>query len=266
MGGVANTTLYMPEISKDFRSCSMRIEFSNQSRNMVGKSVPKSARLAPADAQPSSSADSPAVAILAGGNSRRMGRDKARLELGAFTLLERVLAAAVPLDIPCILIANDSEPLAHLKRPIYPDLRPGSGPLGGLLTALTAAPSPIVLLLACDLPFITTPFLRFLLQALGTHQAVVPRSPDGLQPLCAVYTRSCLPDIERTLNRGDFRITSFLTDIDALILPRDRWQAFDPHQLLFTNLNTPEDYRRARELLRGEGDKKRGSAFKRSNP
>jgi molybdopterin-guanine dinucleotide biosynthesis protein A len=230
----------------------MRIEFSNQSRNMVGKSVPKPTRLASADAQPSSSADSTAVAILAGGNSRRMGRDKARLKLGASTLLERVLAAAVPLDIPCVLIANDSQPLVHLQRPIYPDLRPGSGPLGGLLTALTVAPSPTVLLLACDLPFITTPFLHFLLQALGTHQAVVPRSPDGLQPLCAVYTRSCLPNIERTLNSGDFRITSFLTDIDALILPRDRWQAFDPHQLLFTNLNTPEEYRRAQELLKEE--------------
>jgi len=219
---------------------------------MVGKSAQKTAPLPSADKQPSGSADSPVVAILAGGNSRRMGRDKTRLELGASTLLERVLAAAAPLDIPCILIANDSEPFAHLKRPIYPDLRPGSGPLGGLLTALTVAPSSTVLLLACDLPFITTPFLHFLLQALGTHQAVVPRSPDGLQPLCAVYTRSCLPTIERTLNRGDFRITSFLTDVDALILPRNHWQAFDPSQLLFTNLNTPEDYQRARELLKEE--------------
>jgi|APSaa5957512622_1039677.scaffolds.fasta_scaffold28188_1 molybdopterin-guanine dinucleotide biosynthesis protein A len=232
----------------------MRIEFSNQPRNMAEKPTPKSARLASADTQLSNSADPPAVAILAGGNSRRMGRDKARLELGASTLLERVLAATVPLAIPCILIANDSGPLAHLERPVYPDLRPGSGPLGGLLTALTVAPSSSVLLLACDLPFITTPFLRFLLQALGTHQAVVPRSSDGLQPLCAVYTRSCLPTIESTLNRGDFRISSFLADIDALILTRDRWQAFDPQQLLFTNLNTPEDYQRAQELLREEGN------------
>jgi len=183
-----------------------------------------------------------------------MGRDKARLELGRSTLLERVLAAADPLAIPCILIANDSKPFAHLQRPVYPDLRPGSGPLGGLFTALTVAPSTTVLLLACDLPFITTPFLRFLLQSLGTHQAVVPRSPDGLQPLCAVYTRSCLPTIEHTLDRGDFRITSFLTDIDVLFLSRDRWQAFDPYQLLFTNLNTPEDYQRAQELLTQEGE------------
>jgi len=219
---------------------------------MTGKYTPGSIRPAPLSANPSSAADSPSVAILAGGNSRRMGRDKARLELGTSTLLERVLTAAIPLEIPCILIANDSGPFAHLKQPIYPDLRPGSGPLGGLLTALTVAPSSIVLLLACDLPFITTPFLRFLLQALGTHQAVVPRSPDGLQPLCAVYTQSCRPIIERTLDRGDFRITSFLTEIDTLFLPRERWQAFDTHQLLFTNLNTPEDYRRAQELLTEE--------------
>ncbi len=195
---------------------------------------------------------SPTAAILAGGQSRRMGRDKARLKLGSSTLLERVLTAVAPLDAHCMLIANDTDAFAHLQLPIHPDLRPNSGPLGGLYTALTLAPSPTVLLLACDLPFITTPFLRFLLQELGTHQAVVPRGADGLQPMCAAYTHSCRTTIEEALDRGDLRISALFPKIDVRFLQPEQWQTFDPHQLLFTNLNTPEDYQRAQELVQRE--------------
>lgn len=194
----------------------------------------------------------PTVAILAGGRSRRMGCDKARLKLGSSTLIERVLAAVMPLEAHCLLIANDAEAFADLKLPIHADLRPNLGPLGGLYTALTLAPSSPLLLLACDLPFITSEFLHFLLQELGIHQALVPRSVDGLQPLCAVYTRSCLPPIERALDRRDLRMTSFYPEVDVRILPPHHWQHLDPHQLLLTNLNTPEEYWQAQEWVKKE--------------
>lgn len=194
----------------------------------------------------------PTAAILAGGRSRRMGRDKALLELGPCTLVERVLAAAAPLGAHCMLIADNTRAFARFGVPVHADLRPSSGPLGGLYTALTLAPSPTLLFLACDLPFVTTAFLRFLLRELGEHQAVVPRTADGLQPLCAVYTRSCLPAVERALDRGDFNMVSFYPGIDVRILEPPQWQSLDPRQRLFTNLNTPEDYQRALELVREE--------------
>jgi len=181
-----------------------------------------------------------------------MGRDKARLQLGSTTLIERVLAAVAPLEAQSMLVANPPDAFADLGLPTHADLRPNSGPLGGLYTALSLAPSSPVLLLPCDLPFITTDFLRFLLQKLGPHQAVVPRSADGLEPLCAVYARSCLPAVERALDRGDFNVTAFYPEVDARILSPDQWQAFDPHQLLFTNLNTPEDYQRVQKLVAEE--------------
>jgi molybdopterin-guanine dinucleotide biosynthesis protein A len=195
---------------------------------------------------------SPAVAILAGGHSRRMGRDKTRLSLGTTSLIGRVAAAAAPLGAPCMLIAGDAAPFADLHLPVHADLRPGLGPLGGLHTALSLAPGDPVLLLASDLPFITADFLRFLLQETGSHQVLVPRGADGLHPLCAVYARSCLPAVERALDRGELQMVAFFPEVDAHVLPYHRWQRFDPHRLLLTNLNTPEDYRRAQALVEGE--------------
>jgi molybdopterin-guanine dinucleotide biosynthesis protein A len=189
------------------------------------------------------------VAILAGGQSRRMGCNKALLELGSSTVLERVIAAAAPLATDFLLITSQTDAFARFGLPLYPDLRTGLGPIGGLYTALEQAPSPVVLLLACDLPFVKTEFLSFLLQGLQDHQAVVPRSAEGLQRLCAVYTRSCLPAVEQAIARQQFHMTAFHDALDVRILEPTDWQSFDPDHTLFANLNTPEDYKRAQDLV-----------------
>jgi molybdopterin-guanine dinucleotide biosynthesis protein A len=178
-----------------------------------------------------------------------MGRDKAHLRLGKGALVERVLAAVAPLEIPCALIANRPEAFTHLGLPAYADLRAGAGPLGGLHAALSTTPAEAVLLLACDLPFVTTRFLRYLVGRLGSHQAVVPRGKDGFQPLCAVYARSCLPAVERLLDAGAFKVMKLLPEVDMRILRPDEWRVFDPHGRLFINLNTPADYQRALEWV-----------------
>lgn len=189
-----------------------------------------------------------AAAILAGGQSRRMGRDKGRLQLGGQTLIERVLAAVRPLDCPTFIVARRATDHADLSLPVIPDLYPDAGPLGGLGTALHHTSTPALLLLACDQPFLTPPFLRFLAAQLGTHQAVVPRSPQGLQPLCAAYARSCLPLVEATLAQGERRMHAFCQSLDLRLLEPAEWQPFDPRGLLFANLNTPEEYQRALDL------------------
>ena len=194
------------------------------------------------------------TAILAGGRSRRMGREKALLELGSTSLIERVIAAAAPLTADWMLIAPRAKTFTHLQLPVHPDLRPGLGPLGGLYTALKRAASPRLLLLACDLPFLTTDFLRFMVDQSGQHQALVPRSAAGLQPLCALYTRACLPAVEAAIRRGELHMPSFYGDVDLRILEPGEWQAQDINQRLFTNLNTPAEFQRARRLVeQGEG-------------
>ncbi|NKB71108.1 MAG: NTP transferase domain-containing protein [Candidatus Latescibacteria bacterium] len=189
------------------------------------------------------------VAILAGGYSRRMGRDKALLPLGSATLIERVIEAARPLADELFLIGDRPERFAHLALPVRPDQQPGQGPLAGLYTALTRAQFPTVLLLACDLPFVTTHFLRFLLDRRGDHHALVPRSPQALQHLCAVYTRNCQDAVAAALERGERAMPSFHDQIDIRVLAPDEWRRFDPHQRLLANLNTPQEYRQALELL-----------------
>jgi molybdopterin-guanine dinucleotide biosynthesis protein A len=186
------------------------------------------------------------IAVLAGGQSRRMGRNKALLELGGQTLIARVLAAARSLDRPTFIV-GDPATYAHLDLPVYPDRHPDLGPIGGLYTALdTAATS--VLLLACDTPFLTPDFLRFLVSRRGAHQAVVPDTAEGLQPLCALYEPSCLNAAEAAIAAERLSMRALLAHLDLDRVSAEEWRPYDERGLLFYNLNTPDEYARVQKL------------------
>ena len=187
------------------------------------------------------------VAVLAGGQSRRMGRDKALLPLGGQTLIERVLTAAHPLGYPR-LIVGDPTAYTHLKLPVLPDRRPKLGPLGGLYTALSTTAAP-VLLLACDLPFLTPDFLRYLVSQRGPHQVVVPHTATGLQPLCALYEPSCLAAVEAAIQADQLGMRDLLNNLNLNLVREKDWRPYDEHGLLFANLNAPEEYERAQAAL-----------------
>ena len=187
------------------------------------------------------------IAVLAGGQSRRMGRDKALLPLGDQTLIERVLAAARPLAYPG-LIVGDPVAYGHLGWPVHADCCPGRGPLGGLYTALSTTAAP-VLLLACDLPFLTPAFLRYLVSRRGPQQAVVPHTAAGLQPLCALYELSCMAAVEAAMQADQLGMRHLLGNL-SLDLVRERdWRPYDERGLLFANLNAPAEYQRAQAAL-----------------
>ena len=191
------------------------------------------------------------VAVLAGGQSRRMGRDKALLQLGGQTLIERVLAAAHPLDYPRVII-GDPAAYAHLGLPVHPDCQPGLGPLGGLYTALSTTGAP-VLLLACDLPFLTPDFLHHLVNRRGPHQAVVPHTVTGLQPLCALYEPSCLATVEAAVQTGQLGMRDLLSNLNLDLVREKDWRPYDERDLLFANLNAPEEYERTQAALLKSG-------------
>jgi molybdopterin-guanine dinucleotide biosynthesis protein A len=193
-------------------------------------------------------------AILAGGFSRRLGQDKAALQLGGKPLALWVNEALAPLVTSCWLITN--QPLVHLAfgLPLLTDLRPFLGPAGGLLTALFSARTPWVLAAAVDNPFLAPDLLAALAaRARHTaHAAVVCRSPRGLEPFPGVYSLRLLPALQNFL-QTDRRPTRFLEVCRPQVLSETEVLALDPEGRSFFNLNTPQDLHRAEAWLAGTG-------------
>jgi len=185
--------------------------------------------------------------VLAGGLSRRMGRNKALLQIGGLSLVERQVALLGSRFSEISISANDAANYAFLRIPVVPDAFPGKGPLAGLHAAFLRSSREAILLLACDLPNVPPELFDVLLREIDGFDAVVPRTADmRSHPMCALYRRSCLRIVERNLSRGDSRFGSVLEDPELNI----RWLlpvegGFQDSDLL--NLNTPEDLARQSE-------------------
>jgi len=190
--------------------------------------------------------------ILAGGESSRMGRDKARLELGGMPLILRTARLVESVAGAPAIIGN---PDAHrtLGLRVIPDDWPGAGPLGGIATALRAAPAPWNLIVATDLPYLTREWLEYLVaRALASRaDAVVPMNAAGAEPMCAMYHRRAEPSIRAALERGTRKVTDGLLGILVESITPAEWKRFDSEGLLFKNMNSPEDYEEARAKLGG---------------
>jgi molybdopterin-guanine dinucleotide biosynthesis protein A len=185
-------------------------------------------------------------AILAGGASRRLGRDKALTPLAGKALALRVADALAPLVSSCWLITN--QPLAHaaLGLPLVTDLWPFQGPVGGLITALFQARTPWILAAAVDNPFPAPELLArlALLSAETSRPALVCRSPRGLEPFPGLYAVRLLPRLTDFL-RQDRRPTRFLEVCRPLVLSEEEVGRLDPEGCTFFNLNTAAEVARA---------------------
>lgn len=192
------------------------------------------------------------AAVLAGGLSRRMGRDKALIEIGGRPMLARIIAGIRPLFDDIAVIGGDSRRYGSFGVPVRGDIRPGCGSLGGIYTALATALSPVVFCAACDMPFLNPHLVAFLLGVMRESecQAVLPSIDGEAEPLCAVYSRSILPVIERDLDGGVRRIKSTLSSLAVRTVEPDELRPYDPELRTFFNINTPEDLERARKMAR----------------
>jgi molybdopterin-guanine dinucleotide biosynthesis protein A len=191
------------------------------------------------------------AAILAGGRARRFGgADKASLLVGDARIIDRQLAAlsAVTVKDDVRIVANDRDRYIGLGLRVIPDAIADAGPIGGLYTALLDALHDRVLVLACDLPFVTAALLERLVAESGTRQevdAVVPRSARGLEPLCAVYRKRCSAAARARIERGDLAVAGLLADLRVHELGGEALAPYDDGSL-FENVNTPHDHARAR--------------------
>jgi molybdopterin-guanine dinucleotide biosynthesis protein A len=182
-----------------------------------------------------------AGAILAGGRSTRFGQDKVLLLFRDKPLLAHLRGVLEPVVSEMFIVGHPRPEFELIGLRVLTDLISDAGPLGGIYTALESIGAPFVLVVAADMPFLSTPLLRRILEPAMTADAVIPRGPRGLEPLCAVYSRSCIDPIRRSLDKGDRRIVRALQGMEVLnpeILVGEDEK--DP----FFNINYPEDYER----------------------
>lgn len=195
------------------------------------------------------------LVIQAGGESRRMGQDKALVPFQGRTLIERVLARAAPLADEVLVTTNTPERYAFLGLPLAPDVIPGRGALGGLYTALSVAAQPLVAVVACDMPFVSPELLAFerdLLLQRG-YDAAIPRTSGGTEPFHAVYRReTCLPHIEAAIQADKWRVDAWYAKANVRLLSPEETHPYDPQGLAFWNVNTPEDLAEAERMASKE--------------
>ena len=197
--------------------------------------------------------------ILAGGASRRMGTDKARLRLGGQTFIARIADALAEIaHKTSVVVAQETEAVAAYGLPLVTDVYKGCGAFGGLHAALTyGREAPWLAVVSCDLPFVTRElFARLAGLRSAAFDAVVPAPADGrAPPLCALYARAaCLPQAERLLRSGEFRPRVLLEQVRTRWVGPSELADLGDAPLFFTNVNTPEDYFNARRSLAAKND------------
>jgi len=187
--------------------------------------------------------------ILAGGKSRRMGEDKRFLTVGEATLLDRCRAMMVA-RFPEVLIitAQDSAPLDGHSCPVYQDVIPDCGSLGGLYTGLRHAAHERIFAVACDMPFLSPDMIRFFVDRDPDADIVMGRLPTGLQPLHAVYGKRVLPYLERMARSRHLKIQDILLEpsLKVVVVDSSEWAHLDAASQSFRNVNTPADLEAAR--------------------
>jgi len=206
-----------------------------------------------------------AAFILAGGQSSRMGRDKAWLELAGVPLVVRIAHAVEPL-VSTVTVVGPPERFKSAGLTAIPDRISKSdtsaelrlGPLGAIVTALNASECRWNLMLACDLPYLSTQWLDWLLQqaTASPAQVVMPERIGGVEPLAAVYRKECAAVLSAALAREVRKVSDALSGLRVTVIAETEWRPLDPDGRVLANMNTPEEYAQARkwwEEVEGRG-------------
>lgn len=180
--------------------------------------------------------------VLAGGASRRMGRDKAFLELEGRPLIRVVIDRVAGVCAEVLVVAGDAQRYAGQGAPVVEDRFRGVGVLAGLHAGLQAASHDLALAVACDMPFLNPDLLRAFAGWAEGFDVVILQGARGVEPLHAVYRRTCLPALEDAIRAGEHRIISFFSEVRVRYVTPEEVVPFDPELCSFRNVNTPEEW------------------------
>jgi molybdopterin-guanine dinucleotide biosynthesis protein A len=194
--------------------------------------------------------------ILAGGKSRRLGRRKALESVGGRSIIERAVEQLKPLTGQILVVTSREQfgfPFA-CQAEILADLYPGKGPLGGIFTGLLASQSSQCLVVACDMPFLNTELLQYMIELSYDFDMVIPRLGEGmLEPLHAIYSKNCLGNIRSQLESDELKAYSVLNAMRVRYVERSECEKFDPQLLSFFNVNCQPDLDQAVMLASTNG-------------
>ena len=190
--------------------------------------------------------------VLAGGRSLRLGYNKVLEMVGSRSLLEQVISRVASLSSEIIVVATDEQVIPKFED--YPDMQvvtdiyPGKGPLGGIYTGLKTSTSVCNLIVAADMPFLNRALLGYMLGMTDGVDLVAPRIEGQVEPLHAVYMRSCLAAIEKMMKEGVLGVHKLFSRVHVRYIEADEIARFDPEQRSLFNINTKVDLHMAREI------------------
>ena len=194
------------------------------------------------------------VCIQAGGQSSRMGEDKALKPFLKRPLIQRVIERLSPIADELIVTTNRPEDYAFLDLRLVSDLIPDRGALGGLYTAIASATHPFVAVVACDMPFANARLIEGMSRLMVQQEAdvVIAKSDGGYEPIHAVYRReTCLPAIEKAINADKWKVIAWFPQVNVYELSEEELNSLDPDGLAFWNVNTPEEFAEAERIANG---------------
>jgi molybdopterin-guanine dinucleotide biosynthesis protein A len=182
--------------------------------------------------------------VLSGGKSLRMGQNKAFLKIGGVPIIRRILDIFRPLFQEIIIVTNEPDLYSNFDVSVYNDLIPNGGALVALYTGLFHSSLPYSFVVGCDMPYLKASVISYLMERTEGYDVTVPKSPDGLEPLHAIYSKNCMGAIESLLRERKAKVIDFFSSVRVKIIEASEILPLDPRLESFVNLNTREELTR----------------------
>jgi len=181
--------------------------------------------------------------ILAGGKNSRMGSDKGLLEVEGKRIIERIMDELKQVVDEILIISNDNS-YNYLGCKVYTDIIKDCGPMGGIHSALTHSSTEKNLIISCDMPFVSKDILQKIINGSAKCEIAIPKYDKRLEPLCAVYSKSCTHKFEELINKEEFKLKD---SFKYFIVKRINFTKEELSGNEFTNINTPEEYQHIKQ-------------------
>jgi len=194
--------------------------------------------------------------ILAGGKSSRLGRSKALQAIGGKSLIQWVVDHLATLSTEIIVVTAHGKAIpcsSPIRIKTVADTYPSKSPLVGIYSGLIASACPRAIVVGCDMPFLNIGLLDYMSQICSSFDVVVPQIKDELEPLCSVYSKSCLAPMQGLLEQNERRISELFSMVKVRYIEEDEINSFDPEHLSFFNINSQADLDRAKKLATERG-------------